>query len=401
MLKTAISCAATCALLLTGIASAESRGGEVHSDDFSQDGGIHYGTSYVTYYNGHSDLQLVSDGQPGTHGTWRTGHPTFDYKSMTSFSASFNFSFNTNGNGGLGDGFSFLFGDMSDMSGNNWEGGEWGLNAFNNAGSGMSIGFDTYGEDSGIYARWGSSNVSWANFGTEWWYFANETNYDDALADENQGSVIIDWNINTGLVVRIDWGDDPIDGYYEAINTGYFTWPDGYDMAGWDFGFTARNGGIDNDILIDNLVINYTYIAIPEPEGACCISESCQIYTAQACYGLKGYYLGDDTTCENEGQECYPPTGACCLDTDCFIATDGSCGLAAGEYLGDGTTCESEGQVCDPDCPSDINDDGTTNVDDLLVCLNGWGTDSGDVTDDGLTNINDLLTIIEAWGDCP
>jgi len=359
MVKSATSCAATCMLLLTGIVSATSGGSDVHADDFSQDGGIHYGTSYVTYYNGHSDLQLVSDGQPGTYGTWQTGHPTFDYKSMTSFSVSFNFSFNTNGNGGLGDGFSFLFGDMSDMSGNNWEGGEWGLNAFSNAGSGMSIGFDTYGEDSGIYARWGSSNVTWANFGTEWWYFANEENYDDALTDANQGSVIIDWDINSGLVVRIDWGGDPIDGYYEAINTSYFTWPDGYDMAGWDFGFAARNGGIDNDILIDNLVINYTYIALPEPEGACCISESCQIYTAQACAAVKGNYLGDDTTCEDEGQ------------------------------------------VCDPGCPSDINEDGIINVDDLLICIGGWGTDSGDVNEDGLTNIDDLLALIKAWGDCP
>jgi hypothetical protein len=127
----------------------------------------------------------------------------------------------------------------------------------------MSIGFDTYGGDSGIYSRWGSSNVSWTNFGTEWWDYANETDYNAALTDTNQGSIIVDWDINTGLQVRIDWGGDPIEGYYTAIDTGLFTWPGGYDMTNWSFGFAGRNGGIDNDILIDNLQIDWT--AIPAP----------------------------------------------------------------------------------------------------------------------------------------
>jgi len=273
MLKRTTACAAFAAALSCA-ASASEVGS--YSNNFEQGGGTHYGSSFVTYYNGHSDLQLVSDGQSGTYGTWQTGG--FENQSITSFNASFNFSYNTNGNGGLGDGFSFLFGDMTDMSGNNWEGGEWGLNAFNNSGSGMTIGFDSYGADSGIYARWGSSNVSWSEFGTEWWYYANETNYNDALADENQGSIIVDWNINTGLKVLIDWGGDPINGYYTAIDTGLFTWPDGYDMTGWTFGFAGRNGGIDNDILIDNLNIDYTYNAVPAPNaiallglsGLCC-----------------------------------------------------------------------------------------------------------------------------------
>ena len=234
-----------------------------YSNDFSSGSGDFYGSAYVTNFNGHSDLQLVSDGQPGSQGTWQ-GFPTASHeRSITSFNASFNFSFNTNGNGGLGDGFSFLFGDMRDMSGDRWAGGEWGLNAFNDNGAGMSIGFDTYGGDSGIYSRWGSSNVSWTNFGTEWWDYANETDYNAALTDANQGSIIVDWDINSGLKVYIDWGGDPIDGYYTAIDTPLFTWPGGYDMTGWTFGFAGRNGGIDNDILIDNLNIDYTYIPAP------------------------------------------------------------------------------------------------------------------------------------------
>jgi hypothetical protein len=262
MHKQAMTCAAMSTLLLSGLASASYMGS--YSNDFSGGGGgNHFGTSYVTTAFGHSDLQLVSDGQSGTHGTWTTGDSSFANKSLTAFSASFNFSFNTNGNGGLGDGFSFVFGDLSDMSGDRWAGGEYGLNAFAQDGEGMSIGFDTYGGDSGIHARWGGSSLTWNNFGTEWWNYANENDYNSALTDANQGSILIEWDINSGLDVYIDWGDDPIPGYYHSIDTGFYSWPDGFDMTGWDFGFAGRNGGIDNDILIDNFNVSYNYIPTP------------------------------------------------------------------------------------------------------------------------------------------
>ena len=224
--------------------------------------GNHYGSSYITTHNGNSDLQLISDGQPGTVGHWNTGDYHFAGKSITSFTASFDFSFNTNGQGGLGDGFSFLFGNMSDMSGNRWEGGEEGLQAFYQDGQGMSIGFDTYGSNS-TEARWGSSSIALGpEFGPEWWEHSNNSNYDDAL--DNQGNIIINWDINTGLQVGIDWGPDPIKGHWnDALNTEFFTWPGGYDMTGWTFGFVGRNGGIDNDILIDNLNIDYTFVPTP------------------------------------------------------------------------------------------------------------------------------------------
>ena len=108
-----------------------------YANDFSSGGGDHYGSSFVTTYNGHSDLQLVSDGQPGARGTWTTGAGHFATRTIKSFDADFNFSFNTNGSGGIGDGFSFLFGDMTNMDGNRWEGGEGGVNAFGNDSQGM------------------------------------------------------------------------------------------------------------------------------------------------------------------------------------------------------------------------------------------------------------------------
>jgi len=245
---------------LSAVAGAEFEA--TYSTDFSDNPGTHYGQSFRTTHNDHRDLQLVSDGNGG-FGSWHTGSESFAGKKILGFTAQFNFSTNTNGNGGVGDGFSFCFGDMTNLSGDRWQGGEGGLNAFANDGHGMSIGFDMYGGDSGIHSRWGSQNVAWNNFGPEWWEHSNEQSYDAALTDANQGHIIIEWSTEDGLVVKIDWGGDPIDGYYTSIDTEYFTWPGGYDTTDWSFGFAARNGGIDHDVLIDNLDIAYTFVPTP------------------------------------------------------------------------------------------------------------------------------------------
>lgn len=230
---------------------------DTYSNDFSSGGGSYYGSAFVTTFNGHSDLQLVSDGQSGTHGTWQSG--IFGDRNITGFNASFKFSYNTNGNGGVGDGFSFLFGDMTDMSEQRWEGGEYGVNAFNDQGSGMSIGFDSYGPDSGIHARWGSTDLAWTNFGTEWWDKANYGDYDQALDDYNQGTINIIWDQNTGLQVGIAW---PGYDMWWGLDTGYFT-GDVMDNSNFSFGFAARNGGIDNDVLIDDFNVDYNYVPGP------------------------------------------------------------------------------------------------------------------------------------------
>ena len=256
LFNAAVLVACTC----TAAASADFQGN--YSNDFSADSGNHYGQSQWTDFNGHGDLWLVKDGQAG-QGTWTTGSAGFAGKSITRFNANFDFSFNTNNNGGLGDGFSFLFGDLSDMSGNRAAGGEAGINAFDQDGQGMSINFDTYGGDS-VKARWGSQMITESiQLGTEWWDYAKEESADAALNDANQGNIIIEWDINVGLRVLIDWGGDPIDGHWEAFATQFFTWPGGYDMTDWTFGFAGRNGGIDNDIFIDNMNIDYEYIPAP------------------------------------------------------------------------------------------------------------------------------------------
>ena len=59
------------------------------------------------------------------------------------------------------------------------------------------------------------------------------------------------------------------------------------------------------------------------------------------------------------------------------------------------------------DCPSDVNDDGTTNVDDLLQLLGEFGTDctvedcTCDVDGSGSVDVNDLLAMLGFYGeDC-
>lgn len=52
--------------------------------------------------------------------------------------------------------------------------------------------------------------------------------------------------------------------------------------------------------------------------------------------------------------------------------------------------------------------DGTIDVDDLFVVINGWGNCPsifdpcpGDVNDNGVVDVDDMFMVINAWGDCP
>ena len=53
-------------------------------------------------------------------------------------------------------------------------------------------------------------------------------------------------------------------------------------------------------------------------------------------------------------------------------------------------------------CPSDLNDDGATDITDLLQLLSAWGPDEsgGDINNDGMTDVEDLLLLISGYGPC-
>jgi hypothetical protein len=56
-----------------------------------------------------------------------------------------------------------------------------------------------------------------------------------------------------------------------------------------------------------------------------------------------------------------------------------------------------------PVCPSDIDNSGSTDIDDLLFVINNWGAGPGnpaDVDGDNDVDIDDLLLVINGWGPC-
>ena len=221
-----------------------------------------YGSAFYqeNFYQGvqYSDLQLVTQGQGNTAGTWDSGIRT----QIQRFTATFAFSFNSDG-GNVNDGFSFLVGDMSDLSGNRAAGNERGLNAFNDDGAGIAIGFDSYGadNDTGIYMNWGDSQVSWTNAPNNN-HYTNGAGYNDYLAALAGGALAtIEWDINTGLFVEVKWANGQ--GSW-SHTTNLFSWGEGnLDTTNWGFGFAARNGGVTSDVLIDDFNVDYEYLPAP------------------------------------------------------------------------------------------------------------------------------------------
>ena len=223
-------------------------GSAIYQENFYQD---------VQY----SDLQLVTQGAGNTAGTWDSGIR----EQIQNFTASFNFSFNSNG-GNVNDGFSFLIGNMSDLSGDRAIGNEQGLTAFNQDGAGISIGFDAYGPDNetGFFMNWGGQKISWTD-APNTSHFTNGAGYSDYLAALAGGAkATINWDINTGMSMLVEWANGQ--GQW-SHSTGLFSWGEGnLDTTDWGFGFAARNGGVTSDVLIDNFEVDYGYLTqVPAP----------------------------------------------------------------------------------------------------------------------------------------
>lgn len=56
--------------------------------------------------------------------------------------------------------------------------------------------------------------------------------------------------------------------------------------------------------------------------------------------------------------------------------------------------------VVAPDCPADLDGDGTIGGTDLTALLAAWGTASSDIDGDGNTGGTDLTALLAAWGPC-
>jgi hypothetical protein len=63
----------------------------------------------------------------------------------------------------------------------------------------------------------------------------------------------------------------------------------------------------------------------------------------------------------------------------------------------------NEGLGGGPDCPTDLDGNGSTDVSDLLMIISAWGPCSGCIEDldgNGTVDVSDLLALIAAWGVC-
>ena len=208
-----------------------------------------HGSAQIDNAFGQSDLKLVSDGQSNSWGTW-VG-PTV-WGNCTSFTASFEASFKNDGNGGPGDGFSFWFGDLAGVT--DFSGGEGGLSSILNADRGMSANFVSYpGANPRVEAKQGVTTFASNGLGYEPMTYSDHAQAKD---DSGHARFRVEWDVNTGMQIYVGW----------SWMSEEVLWVDAAgirptDADNWTFGFSARNGGINQDVFIDNLVIT----AVPAP----------------------------------------------------------------------------------------------------------------------------------------
>ena len=198
--------------------------------------------------NGSTRLRAVRDGFPSTWGTWRS---TPIAGTVKEFTASFRFSLR-NSNGGAGDGFSFLWGDLSNSSGNRMSGGEWGLQAFNNDAAGLSVGFVSYtgAGANGVNGKWGGNQFAFTplSFAPVTWITTTQ-----AVDRLKMGVATIHWSRTTGTRVTVAFPGTV--GSTIFIDQGAQQMAN-IDPTGWSFGFAARNGSVDQDVYIGEVQIN-------------------------------------------------------------------------------------------------------------------------------------------------
>ena len=93
--------------------------------------------------------------------------------------------------------------------------------------------------------------------------------------------------------------------------------------------------------------------------------------TSDACEILGGAL--DVNPADGVPDECQGlPAGACCVNGACMMGTAASCFAAEGSYAGDGVSCADAG--CPADCPTDVFEDGVTDINDLLLILSEFGS---------------------------
>ena len=307
-------------------------------------GGELFGSAQLVEDFGYSRLKLVADGFPSTWGTW-ISEPIAD--DVVGINATFKLSFK-NLNGDAGDGLSFLWGDLSDTSGGRTSGGEWGVSAFEEDNAGLAVCARTYpaGGGNGVAGKWGGQD-----FAFEGVDFAPITYhvYEQALDPNNMATMYISWTQDSGVSISIAFPSNDPQVIWQDEGAQYFK---GVDTSNWNFGFAARNGAIDMDVLIGDITFGYEYAPeIGDADGS-------------------PRNTFDDTYNQNVRRS------------------------AIIEYESDMN-----------DCQGDLNSDGTVDVADLLAVIETWGpcdlsSCNADLDGDGIVAVGDILILISGWGNC-
>lgn len=296
--------------------SARAQGGATCTAGFNEyfvapASGTFYSLAQAVNINGFTRLRLVQDGSPSSWGTWRSPPIAGTVKEFT---ASFRFSFR-NSNGGAGDGFSFLWGDLSNASGTRLRGGEWGLEGFNNDQAGLSVGFVSYtgAGANGVNGKWGGNQFAFVpySFAPVTWVTVTQ-----AVDRIRMATATVTWSRSTGTRVTLAFPGSVASTIY--IDKGAQAMAN-IDPTGWSFGFAGRNGGIDQDVYIGEVVIS-TVVECPDPRSPADINRDCLVNAE---------------------------------DLSTVLSAWGPCAGAP--------------------CPSDLDGDGTIGGSDLATVLGAWG----------------------------
>ena len=139
--------------------------------------------------------------------------------------------------------------------------------------------------------------------------------------------------------------------------------------------------------------------------GSCCFGEGCEdAWEHDDCEIIGGIFWIDSCAELQDVEMCVATVGACCFNWQLYCEDNiiqDDCISMGGYFYGDETIC-NDVTDCPYLCSSDINEDGQTNVHDLLAVIDQWGLfeTPADVNSDGIVDVSDLLILVGNWGPC-